>query len=194
MTFFYTFENLTNSLANSKLSIWIRTFLRCGVKLQWVRDIAFVFNLTEDHLQKFKERRLLLHTIIYVNVVVASFENKQQVIVRCIPKAGTGRPVDIVQITVSGWNIIILHELDISISVNILAEYIFLNTVRPHTPLTIGTNRHIGLQLCNAILGISRIYGLLFTLNDQFDGTLSLFFGIFFPNNYVGTRLIGTDL
>ena len=127
-------------------------------------------------------------------MVMASFENKQQVIVRSISQAFTSRPIDIIQITICRGNVVIFHKADISAFVDILSENIFLDAIRPHSPFTVRTNRHIGLELCNTILSVTSINTLFFTFDYQLNSCLSLFLYAFFPDNNICTRLIGANL
>lgn len=192
---FHNLESIgINGKTDGELTICIRTLVGCRIEFEGSGDATFIFDLTENHLEQFKKCRLLLHAIIYVNVVMASLENKKQVVIGGIAKALAARAVNIIQIAVSRRNVIVFHEGDIARCVDALSEYKFLDTVCPHTPFTVGTNRHVRLQLCNTVLSVACINGFLLTLNDDADGALCLLGCILVPNDNICTWFIRTYL
>ena len=40
-----------------------RIFYLCRIKLKRIRNITLILNFAENHLEQFKERRLLLHVV-----------------------------------------------------------------------------------------------------------------------------------
>lgn len=76
MTFLNSLKDFSDSLLNGQLSVGVRTLLRCRIKLKRIRNITLILNFAENHLEQFKERRLLLHAIIHINVIMASLENE----------------------------------------------------------------------------------------------------------------------
>ena len=76
MTFLNSLKDFSDSLLNGQLSVGVRTLLRCRIKLKRIRNITLILNFAENNLEQFKERRLLLHAIIHINVIMASLENE----------------------------------------------------------------------------------------------------------------------
>ena len=76
MTFLNSLKDFSDSLLNGQLSVGVRTLLLCRIKLKRIRNITLILNFAENNLEQFKERRLLLHAIIHINVIMASLENE----------------------------------------------------------------------------------------------------------------------
>ena len=69
-------KDLTYSLLDGQLTVRIGSLIRSRIKLKRIRNIAFILNFAENHLEQFKERRLLLKAVIHINVIMASLENE----------------------------------------------------------------------------------------------------------------------
>ena len=71
---------------------FIRLILACGTanpveQIVWMdknkfeEHISFVLDFAENHFQQLEKCRLLLQAVIHINVIMAGFESKQQIIV-----------------------------------------------------------------------------------------------------------------
>lgn len=78
------------------------------------------------------------------------------------PKLPPLRAVNFFNVAVCGRNIVVIVKQDIAVAVHDFAVYFFLPAIGPKPPFTIGANRHIALELVDAVFSVSSVLQTLF--------------------------------
>ena len=124
-----------------------------------------------------------------MNMVMTGFEYKKQIVIVSVFERSTLWTVDIVEVPVSRRNIVIIHEVNLTLIINVFLKNFLLLAVCPHSPFAIRAGRHIGLQLLNAIFSVSCINSFLLALNNYIHILLLLLSAILFEYNNISSWL-----